>query len=254
MKLKFSKILYGLFELLIAVAAFATGGLMILNPNGAYRSFPPEFPQEWLTKVPFNNWFIPGIIAILIFGLGNFLAGINNFIKSQKHSGIIGIIMGSLLLISIIAQMLILDVYLISVECLIIGIVQLGLGVHLLKGGELLKKKIAIILIIVLALLSYGVYWAFYHMGRLPKGEFITEVQSPDGKYTIKAYVSEGTLSAPAVRAELNYNEKIKKSKNIYWNYREDHANIEWIDNVTVIINNHKLNVIQDIFDWRRED
>lgn len=133
MKQKFNKALYGVFELLIAVAAIMTAISMLLNPNGIVNSFPPEFPQEWLAKVPFNNWFLPGVIAIVIFGLGNFIAGISNFVKSQKHSGIMGIVMGGLLLISIIAQMLILDVYLVSVECLIIGIIQLGWGIVVLQ-------------------------------------------------------------------------------------------------------------------------
>lgn len=117
-----------------------------------------------------------------------------------------------------------------------------------------MRKKIIIILLIIVATLSYGVYWGFYDMGRLPKGVLMSEIKSPDGNYTIKAYVSEAALSAPAVRGELNYNETKKKPKNIYWNYREDSANIEWIDNVTVIINGHKLNILHDTFDWRRKN
>jgi hypothetical protein len=117
-----------------------------------------------------------------------------------------------------------------------------------------MKKKIAVIFLIATAILIYGVYCAFFNIGRLPKGNLITAVQSPDGNYTIKAYVSETSLSAPAVRGELNYNKQKKRTKNIYWNYREDSANIKWVDNVTVIINGHKLNVSQDTFDWRREN
>lgn len=116
-----------------------------------------------------------------------------------------------------------------------------------------MKKKIVISLVIVSAIIAYGIYWAFYDLNRLPKGKFICQEHSPDGSYTIKAYVSEGWLSAPAVRGELNYNKRKKKAKNIYWNYREDNADIQWIDNVNVIINGHKLNVLHDIYDWRRE-
>jgi hypothetical protein len=117
-----------------------------------------------------------------------------------------------------------------------------------------LKKKIIIMFLFIIAVFSYGIYWAFFDMGRLPQGELISEVTSPNGKYTIKAYVSEGSLSAPAVRGELNYNNEKKKPKNIYWNYREDKADSEWVDNTTVIINGHKLNVLQDRFDWRKEN
>ena len=37
-----------------------------------------------------------------------------------------------------------------------------------------------------------------------------------------------------------------------YWNFREDSANIKWINNITVIINGHKLNILHDNYDCRR--
>jgi hypothetical protein len=134
MKKKWCITLYGLFELLIAVASIITGISMVLSPNGSMESFPPKFPEEWLDKVLFTNWFIPGIIAILIFGLGNFIAGISTFAKNNSTSGILGITMGGVLLIIIILQMLILDIYLISVECLVISIIQLGYGIVVVRN------------------------------------------------------------------------------------------------------------------------
>jgi len=120
-------------------------------------------------------------------------------------------------------------------------------------GGYKVKKKIILISIVIsIALILYGVYWAFFDMGRLPKDRFINEVESPDGKYSIKAYVSESSLSSPAVLGELNYKVENRSSKNIYWNYKEDHADIQWTSNTTVIINGHKLNVLHDTYDWRR--
>lgn len=85
------------------------------------------------------------------------------------------------------------------------------------------KKKINSILkgfiiafLAVASVLGYGVYWAFFDMGRLPEGEYLAEETSPDGKYTLKAYVTNGgATTAYAVRGELVFNEKNKKSKNI---------------------------------------
>jgi hypothetical protein len=114
-------------------------------------------------------------------------------------------------------------------------------------------KKIVLILVVIIGFLSYGVYWAFFDMGRLPKDKLIAEVPSPDGTYSIKAYVSETSLSAPAVLGELNYNNENKKTKNIYWNYKENSADIKWVDNATVIINGHKLDIFYDTFDFRNE-
>lgn len=119
------------------------------------------------------------------------------------------------------------------------------------------KKKslivIALFPLFFIALISYGIYWAFFDMNRLPKEELIAEVISPNGTYTLKAYLSDGgATTAFAVLGELNYNQENKTPKNIYWNYREDHADINWIDNDTVIINGHKLDVPNETFDFRR--
>lgn len=116
-----------------------------------------------------------------------------------------------------------------------------------------MKKEIIVIVAVIIAIVAYGVYWSFFDMSRLPKDKFICEVLSPNAKYSIKAYVSESSLSAPAILGELNYKVEKKKPKNIYWNYREDTANINWIDDVTVIINGHELNVLHDNYDWRNK-
>lgn len=116
------------------------------------------------------------------------------------------------------------------------------------------KKKWAVRVVIIIAIIGYIVYWAFYDMGRLPQGKLIEAVRSPDGNYTVRTYLVEPSLSAPAVRGELDYNNENKKPKNIYWNYREDYSSIEWIDNHSVIINNHQLDVRYDKFDWRRKN
>lgn len=108
--------------------------------------------------------------------------------------------------------------------------------------------------LLFIGLVGYGVYWAFFDMNRLPTGEYLTEKTSPDGKYTLKAYVTNGgATTAYAVRGELVFNDSNNKTKNIYWNYREDTANIMWTDNNTVVINGHTLNVPNDKFDFRNE-
>lgn len=91
-------------------------------------------------------------------------------------------------------------------------------------------------------------------MNRLPTGDYLTEETSPDGNYTIKAYLTNGGATTSfAIRGELVFNNRKNKEKNIYWNYREETANIEWINNDTVIINGKTLNVPNDKFDFRNQ-
>ncbi|MFS0823204.1 DUF5412 domain-containing protein [Bacillus sp. 1P02SD] len=105
-----------------------------------------------------------------------------------------------------------------------------------------------------LGVIGYGVYWAFFDMNRLPTGEYLTEETSPDGTYTLKAYLTDGGATVSySIRGELVLNKQNKKTKNIYWNYREETADIEWIDNDTVVINGHTLNVPKDKFDFRNQ-
>lgn len=117
-----------------------------------------------------------------------------------------------------------------------------------------LLKVFIIVGLLIGGLVGYGVYWAFFDMKRLPTGEYLTEETSPNGKYTLKAYVTNGgaTMSY-SVRGELVFNDKENKTKNIYWNDREESANISWTDNNTVIINGHPLDVTKEKFDFRRQ-
>ena len=107
-------------------------------------------------------------------------------------------------------------------------------------------------LTLVVVILALFVYTFFISMESLPKGEFLTEESSPDGKYTLKAYVTNGgATTSYAIRGELVFNEKNGKTKNIYWNYREEIAKIYWVDHDTVIINNRTLNVPKEKYDFR---
>lgn len=108
-------------------------------------------------------------------------------------------------------------------------------------------------IIITASIVGYGVYWAFYDINRIHGGEIIAQSTSPDGTYTVKAYTKNGgATTSLAVRGELIFNKGSKKAKNIYWQYKEDHANITWVDDNTVNINGHTLNLPHDIYDYRR--
>lgn len=116
------------------------------------------------------------------------------------------------------------------------------------------RKVMMAILCFVLLLtgvLAYGVYWLFYDWSRF-KQEFIAEAASPDGTYTVRAYRSnEGVTVSYAILGELIFNKENRKSRKIYWQYREEKAVIEWVDDDTVKINNIQLEVPDEVFDYR---
>ena len=114
-------------------------------------------------------------------------------------------------------------------------------------------KKIIITIIIVAMLLFSGVYWLAFDMGRLSEGDLIAEETSPQGTYTLKAYVvnPHATVSY-AVRGELHFNRAKAKPQTIYWNYREEVADIHWLEENRVVINGIELSIPYGIFDFRR--
>lgn len=72
--------------------------------------------------------------------------------------------------------------------------------------------------------------------------ERIETVQSPDGSYTIDFYrFDAGATGTFGVRGEINGPLWFKKR--IYHQQRVEQIEVEWLDNNTVSINNHKLNL-----------
>lgn len=83
-------------------------------------------------------------------------------------------------------------------------------------------------------------------MERLPAGEYLKKSVSPDSKYTLTFYLCNGGATVDySVRGELSFN---NTSRNIYWDYKSKNVNITWIDNNTVNVNGHILNLPNDIW------
>ncbi|WP_168193833.1 DUF5412 family protein [Lysinibacillus sp. SGAir0095] len=52
------------------------------------------------------------------------------------------------------------------------------------------------------------------------------------------------------IRLEIDFG---KEKRKIYWKYDESKANVEWLDNVTIKINDQTLNIFNDKYDWRQD-
>lgn len=114
-------------------------------------------------------------------------------------------------------------------------------------------KKTIVVLIIASSVIGGLIYWLFFDINRIPEGELIDQIDSPSGEYSLRVYlVNGGATTSYAIRGELAYNQLDKKSKNIYWNYKEETALVKWIDNNTVDINGHVIDVRYQVYDWRR--
>ena len=91
-----------------------------------------EYPKEWIQKLPFDSWSVPGIIVLILFGIGNLVAGLSVFSKKEGALRLITGLMGSLLLLCLLFQYIILgEWYLPDLYFFVIGLIQLFLGLYL---------------------------------------------------------------------------------------------------------------------------
>ncbi len=110
---------------------------------------------------------------------------------------------------------------------------------------------IGIVVLLVIAIVGYGIYWAFYDIQRINGQEIIQEVPSPNGTYTVTAYLNNGGATTDyAVLCSVKRT-GLRNEKNIYWQYHCTEADIVWIDEQTVQINGVRLNVKKDTYDYR---
>lgn len=120
--------LLGVYDLMLAVGAICIGVMMVSSSEGIFI----EYPKEWLSKVPFEGWVTPGIITIVVFGLGNIMAAIFSFRKGNSMSWVVSAVMGGIFIMSLIAQVVILgEMYLATVEFMLLSIIQLCLSGYL---------------------------------------------------------------------------------------------------------------------------
>lgn len=117
---KISRGVLGCFDLTLATGAIYYGSKMVLGLFWA-----GEFPKEWLGRVPFTSWFVPGIIAIAVYGLGNLIAAYLSFSK-QKKGWIASVVMGIFFFMSLILSIKVLgESYLATGMFIILSIIQI---------------------------------------------------------------------------------------------------------------------------------
>ena len=89
----------GVLQFFIALGAVVSGFIMIIIPDGSLINM----PLSMLEGSPFKNFLLPGLILMMIVGLGNVFSGILSF-RKQKLAGFTGIFFGMALMIWIFVQ------------------------------------------------------------------------------------------------------------------------------------------------------
>lgn len=83
--------------------------------------------------------------------------------------------------------------------------------------------------------------------------EVLSESTSPDDSYTITAYLNNGDSKTDYAVLCVIKDNKSKDERNIYYNTDGANANIQWVDDDTVVINGIVLEAKNGEFDNREK-
>jgi hypothetical protein len=89
----------GVLQSLIGIGAVICGALLIIGPDGRYL----QMPIDMLSKSPFRNFLIPGLILFLVNGVGNVVSAVLCF-KMHRNAGFGGMFFGFGLIIWLFVQ------------------------------------------------------------------------------------------------------------------------------------------------------
>jgi len=123
----------GIYDLFLATGAIWFGVQMVMLSSGTI--FAEEYPDSWASRLPFDSWVIPGVLAIVIFGLGNIIAAVFSFLKKDNSSWFASAIMGAVFFFSLIFQRIIIEEsYIVNGPFLALSIIQLCLSGYVFFG------------------------------------------------------------------------------------------------------------------------
>jgi hypothetical protein len=117
------------------------------------------------------------------------------------------------------------------------------------------KKTVRIIsgLFLISLVISGIIYYLFFDINRIRGQEYLFSSSSPNGEYEIAVYRNNGGATTGYAYLCIATSNKTQRKRNIYWDYRIDKINIDWLSDYTVRINSRELDVRFDAYDFRKD-
>lgn len=120
-----------------------------------------------------------------------------------------------------------------------------------------MRRRIVTVLGILLSLmilLGMGIHYFFFDLQRIKGQEFLEEALSPSGEYKAIAYRNnKGATTSYSILVTVE-ERKTKRTKNIYWQYRQEEIEMEWINDKEILLNQMILDVTKEEYDWRKQE
>jgi hypothetical protein len=122
----------GILQIFVGITAVLGGFGLVSDPSGSKMNV----PLELLRNSPFTNYLIPGMVLLIVIGVGHVFAGIVTFLR-HRYAGNISVFFGAFL-----ALYLIIEVWLIGLVnfsqplYFVLGAVELIFGLKLSRAGK----------------------------------------------------------------------------------------------------------------------
>jgi hypothetical protein len=111
-------ILLSVLQLFVGITAILGGFGLVSDPSGAGM----EVPLTLLENSLFANYLIPGLVLLIVIGVGNVLGGIVTFFR-HRHFGNTAVFLGGFLVLYVL------------IEIGIIGLLNFSQPLYFLLGG-----------------------------------------------------------------------------------------------------------------------
>ncbi len=102
MNLKVRLYILGFYDLLLAIGAVYLGRELISGEHGVFMGY----SHKWFSRLSIEDGILLGVTTILIFGVGNMIASMFCFLKSNHLSWSISASIGSILYVFLVIQVL----------------------------------------------------------------------------------------------------------------------------------------------------
>jgi hypothetical protein len=119
-------------QIFVGITAVLGGIGLVSDPSGTKMNV----PLELLKNSPFTNYLIPGLVLLLVIGVGHVIGGIITFLR-HRYSGNMAMLFGAFLALYMITEVWFIGLVNVSQPLyFVLGAVELIFGLNLSKRGK----------------------------------------------------------------------------------------------------------------------
>jgi hypothetical protein len=114
----------GALQLFIGLGGIFGGWMLVTDPDGSNL----QLPLRLLEHSPFRDYFFPGLILLIVNGIGSCVAGVLSLLR-MIVAGTLGVILGGFLVAWILVQVVMIrEVGMLHVACFLLGVWEILMG------------------------------------------------------------------------------------------------------------------------------